>query len=308
MTELEKIKYAKSFIDKLAEGVNPTDGSVIPAHEVARNPRLSKCFSYVADVLAKVMERPALVDEMYKTSDWIVTPEVLSKIECTTTSTSISAFAKRISDALNCVKKFTAAELKAWLFDKGYLTKIDHSQLGRVTRPTHEGMKIGILTEEASTVDGLKYYIRCNNNAQKFIRDHLEEIVRFAKANGFNGYTALKVTAALPFELAKGELDKFEFSQQPIVISKITDKINALKSNLKMRNLKATELTEWLYNIGLLEMQEIDGKAQRVPSPKGKATGLRLWRHPNGEYSCVLYDSSAQKFIIENIHEVIKII
>ena len=30
MTELEKIAYAKSFIDKLANGVNPIDDSAIP--------------------------------------------------------------------------------------------------------------------------------------------------------------------------------------------------------------------------------------------------------------------------------------
>ncbi len=30
MTELEKIAYAKSFLDKLAEGVNPLDGTTVP--------------------------------------------------------------------------------------------------------------------------------------------------------------------------------------------------------------------------------------------------------------------------------------
>ncbi len=30
MTELEKIAYAKSFIDKLANGINPLDDTPIP--------------------------------------------------------------------------------------------------------------------------------------------------------------------------------------------------------------------------------------------------------------------------------------
>ena len=30
MTELEKITYAKSFIDKLANGINPLDDTPIP--------------------------------------------------------------------------------------------------------------------------------------------------------------------------------------------------------------------------------------------------------------------------------------
>ena len=36
MTELEKIEYAKSFIDKLANGINPLDDSPIPDNDIAR--------------------------------------------------------------------------------------------------------------------------------------------------------------------------------------------------------------------------------------------------------------------------------
>ena len=39
MTELEKIEYAKSFIDKLANGVNPIDDSLIPDDDVVNNVR-----------------------------------------------------------------------------------------------------------------------------------------------------------------------------------------------------------------------------------------------------------------------------
>ena len=54
MTEIEKIAYAKSFIDKLAIGIDPTDGTIIPEGDIALNPRLSKCFLYVADILSKI--------------------------------------------------------------------------------------------------------------------------------------------------------------------------------------------------------------------------------------------------------------
>ena len=51
MTELEKIAYAKSFIDKLANGINPLDDKPIPEGDIANNVRLSRCFFYVADIL-----------------------------------------------------------------------------------------------------------------------------------------------------------------------------------------------------------------------------------------------------------------
>ena len=41
MTELEKIAYTKTFIDKLANGINPLDDTQIPEGEVAANPRMA---------------------------------------------------------------------------------------------------------------------------------------------------------------------------------------------------------------------------------------------------------------------------
>ena len=35
MTEAEKIEYAKSFIDKLANGINPLDDAPIPDDDIA---------------------------------------------------------------------------------------------------------------------------------------------------------------------------------------------------------------------------------------------------------------------------------
>ena len=54
MTELEKIAYAKSFIDKLANGINPLDDTSIPEGDIANNVRLSHCFFYVSDILCQV--------------------------------------------------------------------------------------------------------------------------------------------------------------------------------------------------------------------------------------------------------------
>ena len=51
MTELEKIVYAKSFIDKLANGINPLDDTLIPDGDVVNNVRLSRCFFYVSSIL-----------------------------------------------------------------------------------------------------------------------------------------------------------------------------------------------------------------------------------------------------------------
>ena len=56
MTELEKIEYAKSFIDKLANGINPIDNRPAPDNDIINNVRISRCFFYVSDILRQVIE------------------------------------------------------------------------------------------------------------------------------------------------------------------------------------------------------------------------------------------------------------
>ena len=56
MTELEKIAYAQTFIEKLANGINPLDDTPIPEGDIANNVRLSRCFFFVSDVLKKVCD------------------------------------------------------------------------------------------------------------------------------------------------------------------------------------------------------------------------------------------------------------
>lgn len=56
MTELEKIRYTKDFIDKMANGVNPLDGSPIPENDLLNHVRISRCLFYVSDILRQVIE------------------------------------------------------------------------------------------------------------------------------------------------------------------------------------------------------------------------------------------------------------
>ena len=69
MTELEKIEYAKSFIDKLANGINPLDDSPIPDNDIANNVRLSRCFFYVSDILRQVIENGGTTSSKKKTKN-----------------------------------------------------------------------------------------------------------------------------------------------------------------------------------------------------------------------------------------------
>lgn len=311
MTEIEKIAYAKSFIDKLAIGIDPTDGTLIPDGEVALNPRLSKCFLYVADILSKIIENPSALAEMYKTNEWVVTPDVLARIECSALRVGISTFAKRVNDALRSTRKFTATEINNWLLHEGYLTRIATSDNKMTKRPTQKGVNLGITMDEVIKDNGrAKYYVRCNVNAQRFIRDHLSEIIEFSKTSVVYPDTSVRRKPSEPFEITQAELAKFEFSETPLMISQITDRINALKTNTSAAKLKATDITEWLLSVGILKVVALDAKNYKLPSDIGSEMGISVERRSssNGEYSIALYNIEAQKFIIDNLHAIVRII
>ncbi len=51
MTELEKIERAKTYMEKLANGINPLDDTEAPDEDIINQVRLSRCFFFVSDVL-----------------------------------------------------------------------------------------------------------------------------------------------------------------------------------------------------------------------------------------------------------------
>lgn len=56
MTEQEKLQRAKYYMDCLANGMNPLDGTSIPEQDVVNQVKISRCLFYVADVLRRQIE------------------------------------------------------------------------------------------------------------------------------------------------------------------------------------------------------------------------------------------------------------
>ena len=66
MTELEKIAYAKSFIDKLANGINPLDDTPVSENDIVNNVRISRCLFYISEILDRVIENNGVVNATAK--------------------------------------------------------------------------------------------------------------------------------------------------------------------------------------------------------------------------------------------------
>lgn len=307
MTDLEKIAYAKSFLDKLAAGIDPTDGSIIPQDDVAAKARVAGCFSYVSDVLGKLINAPDTVANLYRTPERKLTSEVLASIECSQYPVSASAFAQRVDQALHSSKKFTAHEINAWLMHQGYLEKLIDYRDKSFKRPTQKGVEIGIIVQQSTTASGrVTRSVRFNLFAQQFLRDHLHDILAFSQ-NPPRLYDQLP---SVSFTLTQAQLASYEFSEIPLSISQIASKISALNLDGSQVGLKAGDLADWLVHLGLLHTVERGGKNYRLPTQSGRDIGIFTEeRHgPNSDYPITLYSTEAEHFIVDNLHGLIKIV
>ncbi len=88
MTEEEKIKIAKTYITKLANGINPLDDMIIPESDIINNVHISRCLFYVADILEEMTDDKTEIqkgefyisDEDIQKFTYSETPLTLTKI------------------------------------------------------------------------------------------------------------------------------------------------------------------------------------------------------------------------------------
>lgn len=112
-----------------------------------------------------------------------------------------------------------------------------------------------------------------------------------------------------PFYATAEQLAKVQLFAEPATISQLVDRINEAISSPNMRKLSATMLTNWLLDKGfLIKAIRADGKNQRLPSESGHLLGIssRQVSGLRGEYTQVLYGSTAQQFLLDNLPAIIE--
>lgn len=68
-------------------------------------------------------------------------------------------------------------------------------------------------------------------------------------------------------------------------------------------------VTNWLVGIGMLdEVENLEGKKTKRPTPDGNELGISLEERmgSTGPYHVVIYNKSAQQFIVDNIFTILE--
>ena len=179
MTEIEKIAYAKEFLDRLAEGISPLDGTPIPDGDIVNNVRISRCLYFVSDVLRQVIENGGVTAKRGSREPFNVSAEQLARFEYSDTPITVSEIAKRVSAlAQNTnTRKMSASAINAWLVGIGALAE-SQNDFGRSTKlPTDYGRDLGIIMDSRQGPGGMYYVSVYSRKAQEFIIDNFEAIL-----------------------------------------------------------------------------------------------------------------------------------
>ena len=189
MTELETLQRAKMYMEKLANGINPIDNSMIPDDDVVNNVRLSRCFFYVADVLRQVIDSSGVTPQKKpKKEPFALTAEQRNAFQFSSAPIPISELSKRINflSGNENMATLSYAVIRDWLMSIGMLEEVPDGNGKYVKNPTEQGKNIGISLDPRTGRNGEYFVVVYNISAQHFILDNLDAIIDFRNAKKEN--------------------------------------------------------------------------------------------------------------------------
>mgnify|MGYP000077278819 CR=1 FL=1 len=185
MTELEKIAYAKTYIEKLANGINPLTGQPVPDSDSINNVRISRCLFYVSDLLRRIVENGGMVQQKAggEKLPFQLNYEDRKKFRYSETPISISEVAKRINELIQPeeMKKLNYKFISDWLIQAGFLVVVQRDDGKTTKKPTEDGRRLGIATEQRQGSRGIYTVVIYNKAAQQFILDNLDAAIELSQ-------------------------------------------------------------------------------------------------------------------------------
>lgn len=180
MTELETLERARLYMEKLANGINPIDGSAIADEEVVNNVRLSRCFFYVADVLRQVIDNGGTAPKQKsKKAPFSLPIEKRKEFSFSDTPITISEIVRRINDLVPSenMKKLSSKAVLNWLVSIGVLT-VETTATGKTARsPTPQGAMLGFSVAVRNGLNGQYTAVLYNREAQQFLLDNIDAAI-----------------------------------------------------------------------------------------------------------------------------------
>ena len=180
MTDIDILKRAQEYIQKLSQGINPLTDEPTAESDVTRQPRIQNCLAYLAQYLSVRVTKEEHMCEPVRKGGFSITEEEKAALF----SVDGTVYLKDMVDHINSVAakkgcyKFQPKWLNDYLLNIGMLKIQDGHKI-----PTEEGVKLGITPiKRVSEKIGVYYVNTFSAEAQQFIMDNIDAVVAFANS------------------------------------------------------------------------------------------------------------------------------
>ena len=182
--DLELLKHAKCYVEKMANGINPLTDENIPDTELLNNIRISRCLFYVNNVLGEIINKEEQKQRKNKKIPFNLTKEELNKFEYSNTPIPISTIVKELNK-LNTnseISKLKTTDITNWLINIGILFEKEINGK-KYKLPTETGKSMGLFIEERIGYNGEYYIVEYPKQSQEFIIDNFENLIDYINQN-----------------------------------------------------------------------------------------------------------------------------
>ena len=185
LNDNQKLLKAKSYLDKLANGINPVTNEIVPESDTINNIHISRCLFYISDVLRNVIEGNTHSPKKKSSkAPFSITAQQLAGYPFANEPITVTEITKNINALIDAdeMKGLKTTSITNWLIEIGFLEYITDEKGKNHKFPTEKGTQLGILTQERLGMYGTYKVVLYNSNAQQFILDNIDAIATYNTA------------------------------------------------------------------------------------------------------------------------------
>lgn len=243
MTELDTVKRAKMYMEKLSMGIDPLTDKPIPDGEVAVSPRMTRCFQYVTGLLEQIVANGGTVGEERK--ETISMEEAIALYEFPTYPISLSEIIRKINTLADPSPfgKLRHRDAINWLIKIGAVEEEEGFD-GKIRKfPSEDGNNLGITTDIRVNTRQERYMVMLyDQDAQQFILDNIQAIIG-ERDERIKAKPSKKANEGEPWTL-QDEERLMEMYNQNMSIAKIAHALLRSQGAIRSRLKKIQEETE----------------------------------------------------------------
>lgn len=192
LNENEKLLKAKSYPDKLANGINPITNELASENDTINNIHISRCLFYVSDVLRNLIENNNNPQKKKNNKiPFSVTPQQLADYVFYDNPITVTEITKKLNNLIDTeeMKGIKTTSITNWLIKINMLEYFADENGKNHKIPTENGIQLGITTQERLGMYGSYKVVLYDSNVQQFILVNIDTIAYYntqKKSYNFN--------------------------------------------------------------------------------------------------------------------------